>query len=142
MSSDAGLSSRRLIDEMFSGVIYKRNQGKMVRQLTCLAIWIVVAVAAWRCHQLYLEGRGYLGYLIALAILAVGGWFGYRLVNWPKFADFLISVEAEVNKVSWPTRTELVRASIVVIFCIFFLTIILFTFDAIWQGLFSWLGIS
>lgn len=30
----------------------------------------------------------------------VGIWFGYRLVNWPRFADFLISVEAELNKVS------------------------------------------
>lgn len=142
MSSDAGLSSRRLIGEMFSGVLYKRNQGKMVRQLTCLAIWVVVGVATWRCHALYLEGRGWLGYVVAAAMLAVGGWVGYRLVNWPKFADFLISVEAEVNKVSWPTRTELVRASIVVIFCIFFLTMILFVFDAVWQGLFSWLGIS
>jgi preprotein translocase subunit SecE len=142
MSSDAGISSRKLITEMFSGELYKRNQGRMVRQLTCLAVWVAVGVGVWRFHQLYLGGTNYVGYIAASLMLAAGGWFGYRLVNWPRFADFLISVEQEVNKVSWPTRTELVRASIVVIFCIFFLTIILFTFDAIWQGLFSWLGIS
>ena len=39
----------------------------------------------------------------------------FRLVNLPKFADFLIAVEAEMNKVSWPTRTELFRSSVVVI---------------------------
>ena len=33
----------------------------------------------------------------------------------PAFADFLIAVEAEMNKVSWPTRTELFRGSMVVI---------------------------
>ena len=32
----------------------------------------------------------------------------------PAFADFLIAVEAEMNKVSWPTRHELIRASMVV----------------------------
>ena len=51
--------------------------------------------------------------------MAVAGWICYRLVNFPGFADFLIAVEAEMNKVSWPTRTELFRASMVVLFLIF-----------------------
>ena len=71
-----------------------------------------------------------------------GSWVGYRIVNWPKFADFLISVEAELNKVSWPTQKELVRASIVVIFTILFLSLILFLYDALWKFVFGWLGIS
>ena len=40
----------------------------------------------------------------------VGVWLGYRLVNIPRFADFLIAVEAEMNKVSWPSRGELIRS--------------------------------
>ena len=36
-----------------------------------------------------------------------------------QFADFLIAVEAEMTKVSWPSRGELVRSSIVVILVIF-----------------------
>ncbi len=61
----------------------------------------------------------------ALALIA-GAWFGFRVVNWPRFADFLIAVEAEMNKVTWPSKDELIRAAIVVIFTIFFLAIALF----------------
>jgi preprotein translocase subunit SecE len=79
---------------------------------------------------------------LAVAVGTLGCWIGYRLVNWPKFADFLISVEAELNKVSWPTQKELVRASIVVIFTILFLSAILFGYDALWKFLFGLLGIA
>ena len=58
-------------------------------------------------------------------------WIGYRLVNDPTFADFLIAVEAEMNKVSWPSQTELIRASLVVIILIFGLTMVLFSYDVI-----------
>jgi preprotein translocase subunit SecE len=47
----------------------------------------------------------------------------------PAFADFLISVEGEMNKVSWPSRGELFRASIVVMLVIFFLAALLFFYD-------------
>ena len=80
--------------------------------------------------------------MIPFAILAVGLWIGYRLVNWPRFADFLIAVEAELNKVTWPSREELKRASVVVIFTIFFLAITLFLFDILWQTIFSVLGVT
>ena len=83
-----------------------------------------------------------LSYVLAVALGGLGCWFGYRLVNWPKFADFLISVEAELNKVSWPTQKELVRAAIVVIFTILFLSAILFGYDALWRFLFVRLGIA
>ena len=60
--------------------------------------------------------------------------------NMPSFADFLISVEAEMNKVSWPTRTELFRASMVVILVIFVLAAILFVYDVAWRFLLRMLG--
>ena len=68
-------------------------------------------------------------------------WASYRLVNYPRFADFLIAVEAEMNKVSWPSRSELVRSSMVVIFVIFALAIILYGYDMLWTFLFRALGI-
>jgi len=58
-------------------------------------------------------------------------WLGFRIVNWPSFADFLIAVEAEMNKVSWPSRTELIRASMVVIVLMFGLTAVLYTYDLV-----------
>ncbi|RMF44257.1 MAG: preprotein translocase subunit SecE [Planctomycetota bacterium] len=144
---ETAVASRPLLHELFTSGLYKRNQGRMVRQITCLTIWVFVAAAVWRFHDVFLsnwmgDSNRALSYLVAVALGAAGFWFGYRLVNWPKFADFLISVEAELNKVSWPTQKELVRASIVVIFTILFLSLILFLYDALWKFVFGWLGIS
>ena len=139
------LTSRPMIRELFASGIYKPNQGRMVRQVTALTIWAVSVLGAWRFHTLVLIpwlGTSAAGYLAAVALGGIGMWIGFRLVNWPKFADFLISVEAELNKVSWPSWRELNRASIVVIFTIFFLAAILFAYDFIWQLIFSWLKIS
>jgi preprotein translocase subunit SecE len=79
-------------------------------------------------------GRG-MQFGLPTAIVAVGLWIAFRLVNVPAFADFLIAVEAEMNKVSWPTRGELLRSSLVVIFCIFFLAAVLFGYDLFWRTL-------
>ena len=57
---------------------------------------------------------------IPCAIGLFGMWFGFRLVNYPRFADFLISVEAEMDKVSWPDWPYLVRATGVVMGVMFF----------------------
>jgi preprotein translocase subunit SecE len=75
-------------------------------------------------------------------VLALAGiWVAFRLVNLPSFADFLIAVEAEMNKVSWPTRAELVRSSIVVILLILFLAVVLFGYDVFWRQLLALIGV-
>ena len=76
-------------------------------------------------------------------LLAAFLWVSYRVVNVPSFADFLIAVEAEMNKVSWPTRTELFRSSMVVLIMMFALGgIFLAGCDIFWKLLLSWaLGI-
>lgn len=141
----AGTNSTPLTAELFQTSVYKPNQGRIVRQLTALAIWVIVALGCW---SLYSTLRGSLdaGSIWPTAIpgvlLLAGAWFGYRVVNWPRFADFLIAVEAEMNKVTWPSKDELVRASIVVIFTIFFLAVSLFLFDILWQQVFSFLGVT
>jgi preprotein translocase subunit SecE len=67
-------------------------------------------------------------------------WAAYRIVNLPVFADFLIAVEAEMNKVSWPSWSELVRWSMVVIIVIFSIGFLLAAFDMFWVWFFNWLG--
>jgi preprotein translocase subunit SecE len=115
--------------------------------LTCLAIWVVSAIGCWRFSVFFAGMLGesrwaWVETAAPLALFLSIAWFAFRLVNWPRFADFLIAVEAEMAKVSWPSRTELVRASIVVIFTIFFLAVILFLFDIVWQFLFKTLGVT
>ena len=120
---------------MFNASRYKRSQGRIARQLTLAAIWLAVGVGAW-----LLSGAGdepVSQYVVPLAIAAVGFWAGFRVVNIPRFADFLISVEAEMNKVQWPSRGELWRASMVVIIVIFFLAGLLFVYDLALKSLFN-----
>jgi preprotein translocase subunit SecE len=140
----AASNNSPLTRELFSAGVYKANQGRIVRQLTCLAIWIIVGLACW---ALYSSLRGSsLGStaasVIPAVLIAIGVWTGFRVVNWPRVADFLIAVEAEMNKVTWPGKDELVRAAFVVIFTIFFLAVSLFLFDIIWQQVFSTLGVT
>lgn len=145
MSREVAGASPPLSAELFSAGIYRPSQGRLVRQLTCLAIWIVVILGCWRLNVwlagMFGEAR-WAEMAVPGALLLIGGWVGFRLVNWPRFADFLIAVEGEMAKVSWPSRTELVRASMVVIFTIFFLAIILFFFDVVWQAIFKAVGVT
>ncbi len=53
----------------------------------------------------------------------------------------MIAVEAEMNKVSWPTRAELIRSSLVVVFSILFLAVALYCYDTFWAFLLSRLGV-
>ena len=134
MSSSSSGGFGQILGELLQVGIYKRSQGKITRQTTCITIWITCALGAWRLYDAGGLGGPY-RYAIPAVLLFAGLWFGYRIVNYPPFADFLIAVEAEMNKVSWPSRTELVRSSVVVIILIFGLTVILFSYDVIWHRL-------
>jgi preprotein translocase subunit SecE len=118
---------------MFRSSRYKRSQGKVARQITFLALAAVAAIGAWKLSTA--ANNNWSRYVVPLAIAGVGAWAAFRAVNIPRFADFLISVEAEMNKVSWPSRAELYRASLVVIVVIFLLTGILFGYDAVLRWL-------
>ena len=76
-----------------------------------------------------------LHFLIPAVLFFASMWVCYRLVNVPAFADFLIAVEAEMNKVSWPTRPELFRAAAVVLLVIFLMGAYLSVCDLVWGGL-------
>ena len=132
--------------ELLNVGIYKRSQGRITRQVTFAALALLFAIGFFRLHQILLNqqvGSQFLGmsYWLPGILLIVGWWISYRLVNLPNFADFLIAVEAELNKVSWPTRTELFRSSIVVLICLLLLAAVIFGFDIIWRTIFSWLGV-
>ncbi|MFO7903568.1 MAG: preprotein translocase subunit SecE [Planctomycetota bacterium] len=139
MSNEKTLTAGSLVAELFRAGIYKRNQGRVARQVTCAVVWVVSALGAWRAWLTVDEAS--LQYLVGGAILFVGVWAGYRIVNIPQFADFLIAVEAEMNKVSWPAKSELIRSSAVVILVIFLLASILFGYDLLWQRIFFLIGV-
>jgi len=79
--------------------------------------------------------------LVPFMFAALGIWVSFRVVNVHTFADFLIAVEAEMKKVSWPDSSTLTRSTIVVLVTIFFLAAILSLFDLFWQAIFTAIGI-
>lgn len=130
--------------ELVSLNVYKRSQGRITRQASFGALLVVIAFGCYRLfttmHLWLLPGTwGGVDYWLPGLLLLAGGWFSYRLMNVPGVADFMIAVEAEMNKVSWPTRLELFRASLVVLFCIVALALLLYGYDLILQRLIRYL---
>ncbi|MBN2580328.1 MAG: preprotein translocase subunit SecE [Pirellulales bacterium] len=122
--------------ELFRFGFYKRSQGRITRQVSGVALLIVFALGCWRLNDLMLASYGHsaaygIAYWLPGLLLLIGGWFSYRLVNVSSVAGFLIAVEAEMNKVSWPTRSELFRASLVVLVCIIAMAVFLYCSDLV-----------
>ena len=130
-----------LFGDMLSFSLYKWNQGRITRQATFAALSLIVGLGAWRLAQLLTglyagESSGpdlvVMRFLVPGGLLLGGLWLCFRAVNVPRFADFLIAVEAEMAKVSWPTGQEVFRSSAVVIFLIFAFAALLAAFDLFW----------
>jgi len=131
--------------EILSASLYKRTQGKVARQVTFAALALIVGIGVWRLAQLLplwfgpasVSGAtgdaGVVRFLVPGLLLAAGLWLCFRIVNMPRFADFLIAVEAEMAKVSWPTGSEVFRSSVVIIFLMFALAAILAMYDLFWR---------
>ncbi len=122
---------------------YKRNQGRRVRQMTLAASLVLVGLGCWslRSTLSVFYGDEMVQFGIPAVLLALGLWLSWRLVHVPTFADFLIATEAEVNKVSWPTRNQLVQATGVVLVFMVFVTLFLFVSDALWQYALTAIGV-
>lgn len=127
--------------ELTSPNLYKRNQGRLTRQLTAIAAALVFILGAWTLSNTVLsEADRPIRLGIPIAISLVGVWVGFRVVNYPRFADFLISVEAEMDKVSWPDWPYLVRASGVVLGVMVLTSAYLFLWDTVWMWFFRLIG--
>jgi len=142
------MAKAKAVDSIWSSLLsanlYKKNQGRLVRQITVLSICVVIFIGCYLLSQGPLSenfDETWISVGIPTALAALGAWVAFRVVNYPKFADFLVSVEAEMDKVSWPSRAELYRSTIVVIGVMFLLAGMLFLFDTIWLQLFKAIGV-
>ena len=153
-AAGSGGSGGSFFPELFRFGLYKPAQGRIVRQVTFFSIALLVCLAIRELHvsgwfnflnaavaEGEVAGPNIGKMLFSFVLAGFGIWTSYRLVNYPVFADFMIAVEAEMNKVSWPTRDQLYRASVVVIFVIFAMAVLLFVFDILWTAVFEMIGI-
>jgi len=140
----------------FNNSRLKPMQGQRVRRATMLGIILLVGAGI---YTLYTHGTlatadpdwvvrvpfsdrflfllPDVRFTIPLLLAAAGLWLAFRIVNVPVFADFLIATEAELNKVSWPTRKSVVQDTIVVLTTVLMLTLFLFFVDLAWGWLLS-----
>jgi preprotein translocase subunit SecE len=137
---------RDLFKELFRIRRYKNNQGRLIRRLTMAGVWTVFVCGAYKFSQLAFDWAPLLReqevrYIVALLFIMVGMWFGYRLVHWPVFADFLVAVESEMVKVSWPGKAELYSSTIVVLVMFAILSAMIYLFDLVWVFIFNFLEI-
>ncbi len=139
-----------MLPELFRFALYKSRQGRLVRRATfiCLAV-----LTGFGSLALYGSAQDTLGVMadspqyaryvqvgVPLVVWVVSCWVGFRAVNVPKFADFLISVEAELERVVWPASQQVVQATIVVLVVMFSLGAFLTVADNVWKWLFHFVG--
>ncbi len=115
--------------------LYKGSQGRITRRSTFIGLALVFLLGAyclWRDQAL-----GAASNISAIVIMILGVWCSFRTINFPAFADFLVSVEAEMAKVSWPSKRELfANTKVVLIFMLLFILLI-FAYDIVFRMIFG-----
>ncbi len=130
-----------LISTLVSTRVYKRTQGRMVRQVTLAVLLSAVLLGCYRLSEEYLQGfsrQVMLG--VPALVFVLGAWSVYRLIHWPRFADFLVAVQGELDKVNWATWEYLIRATGVVLVTMVIASAFLWVCDFAWVNLFQYIG--
>ncbi|MHC4955014.1 MAG: preprotein translocase subunit SecE [Planctomycetota bacterium] len=136
---------------------YKAGQGSLARLTAWVAILITLVLG---CAELYswiqdpitdqallpwalFQDLPFFGtkfswkFLLCALIFVAGLWLCRRILTKKSTVDALIETEQELRKVSWPTRDESISATGVVILVSVLLTAALFSFDLLFNRLFS-----
>ncbi|RME85618.1 MAG: preprotein translocase subunit SecE [Planctomycetota bacterium] len=136
--------------------IYKSGQAKTLRLLIA---FLIQAFIIYGSYQLYLwlnftDDRGnplwvaqQIGYseglemeitprlLISIGFFVFASLANFFFNNSQRFSEFLIDVQSELTKVSWASREEVVKSTVVVLF----VTLVLMIYIAIVDQCFSWM---
>lgn len=128
--------------ELLSFRSYKRNQGRVARQVTTAGIALVSLLGTVSLSQgMLADSQEAVRIGLPVVLFAVGLWISFRIVNYSSFADFLIGVQGELAKVSWPDKKELYTSTIVVVVTMFFLGALLLAFDLGWSWVMEAIGV-
>ena len=131
----------RFLANLVRADLYKPIQGRYARLYTALGLGLIVAAGAYQVWQASMEYSPLWRFGLPLLFAAALGWVVFRLVHFPPFADFLIATEAEMNKVSWTTKDDLIRATTVVLATVLFMALFLFVVDRLWTLILQWIGV-
>ena len=128
--------------------IYKSGQGKAAR---LIAAFSLEALIIYGCYTLYyaintgswarivltnipgVERDLNPPLLVTLIVFGVFSFLVFFFCNWHKSTDFLIETELEMHKVSWPSRSELVGSSLIVVVVVTVLAFVILGIDYVVQ---------
>ena len=121
--------------------IYKKGQGTRARLGSLIGLLIFVGYGCYSLGDMLAArqiGRVNLsalsisyGWGIGAGVFVILGLAIAYLLNLPRVADFLIATEGELRKVSWPTRDDLMRQTIVVVIVMVVMLVVIFLFDLV-----------
>ena len=121
--------------------IYKRGQGKYTRLYSAFAGIVIVGLG---CFQLYTKLQAldvglWVETMVPVALFIILSLLVLWIVNRPTVADFMISAEGEMKKVSWSSRKEIAVSTFVVIVVVVGMAVLLGVTDIGLQLFFAWL---
>ena len=121
--------------------IYKRGQGKYTRLYSAFGGILIVGLG---CSQLYTKLQAldlglWVETMVPVALFMILSVLVLWIVNRPTVADFMISAEGEMKKVSWSSKKEIAVSTFVVIVVVVGMAAILGITDIGLQLFFAWL---
>jgi preprotein translocase subunit SecE len=121
--------------------LYKPMQGWYARLYTALGLGVIAAAGVWKLWEAAADYGPYWRLGLPTGAALVLGWFIFRVVHFPPFAEFLIATEAEMNKVSWTSKEDLFRMTTVVLTTVFLMAVFLFVVDWLWLFILRAIGV-
>lgn len=92
---------------------------------------VFAGIPSWTFkYRLYIQAG------VAAGIIVVAGWVTFRVLNSPRIVEFMIATEAEMRKVNWPSRREVMGSTWVVICGTLMMAVGLLVVDVIFSELF------
>jgi preprotein translocase SecE subunit len=80
-------------------------------------------------------------FLVVAIFALLYAWIAFHFMNKPASVDFLIATDSEMKKVNWTTQKELLGSTKIVIWFVFVMATLLFTYDLFFQFLFWLVGV-
>ena len=113
---------------------YKRNQGRKVRLAAVVALVLLAVLAAGEAYIGLANPKRYspqvrLGVPVVVLAVLVGA--GLYLLNRPRVADFLIETQSELDKVSWPSKQQVLGSTGAVLLLVLMVGIYLYGVDGV-----------
>ena len=123
--------------------IYKPGQGYYTRMLSAVGLGVVVLSGVgwfWGMMPTLVRDQSKILYYqggMAVLVIALFGAIAYYILNRPNVADFMIATEAEMKKVNWPNKKEIIGSTWVVICGTAFIALLLWIINLGFAKLFT-----